>query len=249
MWICPTLGRPERLQELAKSWNRMQPDTKLIVRLWDGDVRLEAYSKLKWPATWHFYTSSKKYLGPTLNEFFEAYKEEETYGFIADDVVLRTPSGLEHLEAMAAPFYIAYPNDCLQRYRLCTHFCIGGELVRELGWFALPDMLHMVDMPWYNIGRNTGLIRYCAQVIFQHKHFLTGTVEKDDTYSVTYRGNVNRPNSQLYLQDHGNLKKWLEKGLALDAIKALRVATVMSEDWDEWEAQDKVDALIVPEMV
>ena len=252
MWVCPTLGRPERLAELARSWERCQPSTKLAVRLWEGDPRLDEYREMKWPKSWHFYRSEKKYLGPALNEFFAAYPDEETYGFIADDIVLRSPGGLELLESLAQPFFVVYPNDCLQRHKLCTHFCLGGDLVRELGWLALPMVRHSVDLPWYNIARNTGLLRYEPRVIFQHKHFLVGSAEKDSTYGILYKGNVLAPNSELYEEDMNQLRRWLNakegQGLAQSVLKALRLVTVRSEDWEEWAEQDRADAIVVPEL-
>lgn len=251
MWVCPTLGRPERLSELARSWERCQPHTKLAVKLWVGDPRLEDYAKHKWPKGWHFYRSEVKYLGPSLNEFFKTYPEEKSYGFIADDIVLRTKGGLELLESLAEPFFVVYPNDCLQRNRLCTHFCIGGDLVRELGWFTLPQMMHSVDMPWWNLGRNTGLLRYEPRVVFQHKHFLTGQAERDSTYEVTYKKDRNQPSTELHAQDHAKLEAWCNGKhapcLAKDVLHVMRLVTVGCEDWDEWDAQDRADSIVVPQ--
>jgi len=245
-WVCPTLSRPHRLQELAKSWERCQPQTHLYVRLWAGDPLRKEYQALSWPKMFKFYDSDAKGCGEALNDFFERHPDEEFYGFIADDIVLRTRGGCELLQSLAAPFFVAYPNDCLQRWKMATHFCIGGDLVREVGWFAHPEMEHgEIDVVWYNIATHCGLLRYEPRVIFQHKHYLSGQASWDEVYSASYSQTANRPDSAMAKRDHDRLLKWFEADLKALLVKIQREVFVACEDWESWKKEDEANALVL----
>lgn len=193
MWFCPTFQRPEGLRRLADSWEKYAPDMPLAIRIWEHDPKREEYGKYEWPKNWEFYVSDTEYFSPALNEFFAKYPNEETYGFIADDMILTGQGSLEHLDALASPFFIAYPNDTIQRHVLPTHYSIGGELVRTMGWFAAPFLKHChTDMVWKLLGLNCGLLRYAPQIVFYHNHYLRGRTEYDATYQRVYdeKGNV-----------------------------------------------------------
>jgi len=248
VWFCPTLGRPKRLKQLAKSWERCEPNTPLHVRLYVHDTRMADYKAMRWPKNWFFYTSDKLRCGPALNEFYhDKNPTADSYGFIADDIVLRTKGGLGHLEALAEPYFIAYPNDTLQREKLCTHFCIGGALVRELGWFSLPGLQQSIDMPWMYIGMHTSLLRYAPNVVFQHKHFLNDGAPKDATYSMVYAGNSTTPTADFIQQDTRFLEKYMEKQIFEDVVKIKKMLFVDTEDPQEWDEQDAADRIIVME--
>lgn len=236
MWICPTFDRPQRLKELARSWERCQPAHKLFIRLWRGDPSYLEYKSMKWPQLWRFYDSDAKGCGEALNEFFLQHSNEPFYGFIADDVVLRTKGGLEHLQALAHPFFIAYPNDTIQRHRHCTHFCIGGDLVREVGFFAHTGFNHgFIDAVWYAIGLETGLLRYAPQIIFQHRHFLTRLVPRDNTYAASYGADDStRPDTVVAQVDEERFEKYM-KDEHPEIVKRVRQELfVACEDWDSW---------------
>lgn len=236
MWICPTFGRPQRLKELARSWERCQPATRLHVRLWRGDPCYLEYKTLKWPHTWRFYDSDMKGCGEALEEFFELHPEEPFYGFVADDIVLRTKGGMEHLQALAIPFFIAYPNDTIQRQHHCTHFCIGGDLVREVGFFAHTGFGHgFIDTVWMSVGLSTGLLRYAPHVIFQHKHFFTDPALHDETYRASYAdASSKEPDTVMHLADYERYQKYLRDEHEAIVQRIQRELFVQCEDWDEW---------------
>jgi hypothetical protein len=215
--------------------------------LWKDDPKKKEYYAYRWPKSWHFYESHIKLLAPSMNEFVQEHRPDaESYGFIADDVVLRTPGGLELLNALADPCYIAYPNDTIQRHVMATHFCVGGELVRLLGWWAHPEVSHSVDVPLTVLGRLTGLLRYAPFVIFDHQHFVTGKAPQDATYGATYEQGANQPGTQMYKGDIAALDAYMAIGgqMHADARKIIAWTVFHSEsESEEWAAQDRVDAL------
>jgi len=249
VWLCPAYSRPKRLAVLAKSWEKCQPRTPLHVRLWSGDPFKEEYKKRRWPKTWSFYESSHQRVGPTLNEFAFEYRPGcETYGFIAEDVVLRTPGGLEHLAALAEPCYISYPNDMIQRWRLATHPCVGGELIRELGWWAHPDVEHGFDVPLMTVGLLCRLTRYTPFVVFDHQHFLRNPELFDEVYGELYTNGSKQPNSLMHMKDLEAIRRYQKEGEAdKDAAKVIGWLHSLAEDPDEWAAEDRAAKLILPD--
>lgn len=210
MWFCPTYQRPERLRELADSWVKYEPETPLTIRLWEKDPRLADYQAQTWPENWTFYISDTKYFSAALNEFFARHPDESVYGFIADDIVLTGSGGLEYLAAMANPFFIAYPNDTLTRHFLPTHWCIGGELARTLGWIAPPFLRHLyTDNVLKMLGQSCGLLRYAPHVVFYHKHFISNRSKFDAAYSEMY-SDKGEMNTIAGAADANALKNYIE---------------------------------------
>jgi hypothetical protein len=186
-FFCPTFQRPKRLMELANSWDEHARGMPLFVRVWDKDPHKEEYLDTKWPDEWTLYESSAEWTAEALQEFFEKDRERDYYGFIGDDIVLESRDAIGNLVREAGNIYIAYPNDRIQRHNLSTHFCIGGDLVRTVGYLCPPGFKHhYLDQVWHTIGLNTGLLRYRPDVIFNHKHVVRGKAEMDATYQRVY---------------------------------------------------------------
>ena len=203
MWILPSLGRPERAQEVAET----APDAPIILRLHWGDPRLEDYMKVKWPRLWSVVTSEKLSLCETLNWAFKEHPLARCYGFLADDTIPSPKEWWLELEHYAGNWNIAFPDDGVHGKHLCTHHCIGGDLMREVGWWALPGLKHSyVDTAWYLIGSNLGLLRYRKRVKFNHAHPINKKAEQDATYRV---------GQSFWEQDTKVFKDWM----ARDATK------------------------------
>jgi hypothetical protein len=187
MWICPTLGRPGRLGNLASSWTEKKP---LLVVLTVDDPRYEEYVSRSWPASWQFLSVKEKFLVPKLNLAFGSQPDADFYGFIADDVRIESPSVLTKLEALAEGWFLSYPNDTIHGKDLGTHFCVGGSLAREMGWMAHPSFRHYyIDNVWKGIGLANGIYRYAPDVIFHHEHPIKVPSMVDEIYSSTYLEN------------------------------------------------------------
>lgn len=184
MWMCPTFQRPDRLKELAEAWKRTAAGEPLYVRIWTEDKYKDEYFAHTWPEEWVLYESDAEWCGEAIQEFFTLYPGADSYGFIGDDVVPCTDGWVKELESAAGAWFVAYPNDTIQRHGLCTHAVIGGELLRTLGWWVPPGFKHhYLDQVWMNVGGNCGLLRYCPQVTFYHKHPVVKRVKTDAVYA------------------------------------------------------------------
>ena len=227
-WFCPTFQRPERLAQLALSWECCEPDTKLYVRVWEGDPRRNDYFSFSWPEAWELYRGKGEWCGDALQEFYKKFPDEKFYGFIGDDVLLRNKGGLGVLEKSAGDENIAYPNDLFQRDKLCTHFCIGGELVRTAGFLVPKGFRHQyLDCVWHIIGLNTGLLRYHPEVIFDHQNpFAKG--DQSFTDEVTMKA---------HSQEGLALKRWEEwqEKEGREVITRVRKRLAGFEEQDNWD--------------
>ena len=209
MWILPSLGRPERAQKVAEK----SPDSPILLRLHWGDDRLGDYLSLKWPKAWTVKVDKGLSLTETLNWALETYPTEDSYGFLADDTLPEPEDWQETLEYYAGHWNIAYPDDGIHGKKLCTHHCIGGRLMRQVGWWGLPGLKHsFLDNAWYLIGANIGALRYIPQVKFKHLHELRDKSLHDETYAV----------GQSYLKnDKEVFEYWVENG-AQETVNKLR---------------------------
>lgn len=239
MWICPTFQRPQRLAELAISWEKHAKGKELYVRVWESDPFKEEYLSTEWPEGWHLYTSSAEWCGEAIREFYTLNPNESCYGFIGDDIVLRTPDAIERLEQAAGDWYLAYPNDTIQRHRISTHFCIGGKLANTLGWIVPNTFRHnYMDVPIYYLAINTGLLRYCPDIIFHHKHFIRDRAEKDATYERIYPNGATSPTGPI--EDEGK-RAWDEYyagPLRKDVKKVMGALKQEFEDEAAWNEED-----------
>jgi len=238
-WFCPTFQRPERLAELALSWERNAPGVPLHVRVWEKDPRKEDYFKYDWPDGWELYESKKEWAGEAFNEYFDWNPNEDFYGFIGDDTVLRTKNGLKALEITAGRMFMSYPNDTIHRHRLNPHYCLGGDTARALGFVTPRTFYHFnMDRAMQFITGNCGLQRYCPQVVLQHKHFLWELSERDATYRKVYGGIPLEKLDKFVPPDERIYKEW-EREDGMNIVIDLRMKLLSQyENHDKWEEED-----------
>lgn len=104
----------------------------------------------------------------------------------ADDLVFVTPGWdtlmLETLAGLGGTG-IVFP-DGKRRYDVPEHPLISTDWVRELGHFAEPSLAHFYcDNVWAELGKRTGLIRFCPEAVIEHRHYsVDRSVPHDETY-------------------------------------------------------------------
>jgi hypothetical protein len=156
----------------------------VILTLYEKDERIDEYLDQQWPASWKIEPVDMLGNGPSYNEILRRYPMEHQYGFLADDAVLSTPNMLNELEAEADLWNVAYANDQHHGANLCTMPCIGGELVRLVGYLSPQWIVHWgIDNVWQEIGRVRNCLRYREDLKYDHLHPLFGTGKMDKTYS------------------------------------------------------------------
>lgn len=182
MWTLTSMGRPKRIREMVDSyaWGAESP---VLLTLWEGDPTLRQYLDQAWPANWRTEIVPMRGNGPTYNEILMRYPDEPCYGFLADDVLLDVPGMLGALEKGAGAWNVAYANDQHHRDLIPTMPCLGGDLVRAVGYLSVPNLVHWgVDTAWGEIGRRLGALRYFEQLTYTHNNVIFGTAPDDRTY-------------------------------------------------------------------
>lgn len=85
---------------------------------------------------------------------------------------------------------VVYGNDLFQRDRLPTAPGISTDIVRELGWYAPPELQHWYcDNFWLELGKRSGRLTYLPDVIIEHRNVQAGKAPDDATYQA---GGLNR---------------------------------------------------------
>lgn len=181
-WFCPSLGRPNNLKRLADLWETAGV-TKLHVRLMEDDKELDKYLSISYPDAWEIKIGKRLFLSQMLNEFADENPKENCYGFIGDDVVPITNNWARRLEEEAGDWFLSFPDDEIHHGNLCPHMCVGGELLRAIGWWGNPLLHHsFIDNTLMTIGASLELCQYVEEVKFEHWHPIIEKADMDNTY-------------------------------------------------------------------
>jgi hypothetical protein len=129
--------------------------------------------------------------GP-FNYFFQHYYAD-FYAMLGDDSVPRTRGWDYAIAKAATPDKVAYPNDGLGH---CTCPAVGGDLVREMGWFTYPGIKQLyADTQWFSFARHRNILVYLSDVLVEHMHWSAGKSPYDDTYA---RKRTHKENDAMY---------------------------------------------------
>lgn len=186
MWVFATRARPENCLRFINAWTQTQASSPVYVRIDDCDPKLNQILELPWPKKFSLNVGPRLGLKAALQEMFLKFPDEDWYGFLADDLVPLTKHWDKILIETAGNCNISYPNDLGKKRKrdLPTHPCVGGDLVRAIGWFGLPATYHYyLDDIYRFIGQNLNNIYRLEDVIVEHMHYGRGKAEIDETYN------------------------------------------------------------------
>lgn len=202
MWVLPTRSRPDSCLRFINAWKDTSASTPVYVRLDLDDPEIESLKKLPWPTEFNIFIAPRRGLSPSMNEVFEFYPDEPWYGLLADDLLPQTPLWDQALIDAAGTLNISYPNDQGNNPDLPTHPCVGGDLVRKIGWFGFPPCGHyFVDTVWQFIGTQLENIQRLDNVVVEHMHYSVGKSEIDQNY---------QESNQKWKHDKRAYRDWCE---------------------------------------
>ena len=182
-WLLPSLRRPGNVARIARSYVDTEATGRVILRLHKGDPTLPEYEKLDLPETWDVHVGPECAAAGAMRWAFDRWPNEDFYGFLGDDIILQTPGWDLSLSNGAGRWGNAYPDDGIQGRNLATHPTVGGDLVRALGWWALPGVIHcFVDTALMYVAQRIGTLRYYPGVKFDHLHPIVGRGANDEVY-------------------------------------------------------------------
>ena len=187
MWFLPSRSRAGNVKRFFEAYRRTGAVSPGVLRI-DADDAGD-YLGIELPVGWSLHIGQRMTLGEMTNEFFQLNPLAPWYGLIGDDVVPVTLGWDKTLISLAGRCGIAYPNDNHQAPQLACHMVIGGDLVREMGWLALPGLDRLyIDTVWTDIGRGRAVMVYAPGVLVEHYHFSNGKAPMDAVYK--------KPNAQ-----------------------------------------------------
>lgn len=183
MWLLPSRQRPESLKRFFDAYRETGADSPGVVWLDDDDY--DKYMDINLPKGWFFIINEPMDgTGPITNAFLERYPNEPWYGLLGDDVIPRTQGWDKKLIAAAGSNGVAYGNDLINAERHAAHPVVGGDMVRSLGWLALPGCKRIyIDDALMEVAKRRGTLKYIPEVVLEHMHYTAGKSQFDDTYA------------------------------------------------------------------
>jgi hypothetical protein len=185
--ICPTRGRRQQAERLLKSFTGTKKlDTTDLVFITDGDD--DSYESMDWGEANSGVLTPRDSLTGKLNRTADAYTDMyDAMMFVGDDHVFETDGWddiMLHMLADMGGTGMIYPDD-KRRTDVPEMIMISSDIVKTLGCFAEPSLKHYyIDNAWSEIGKRTGLLKFCPEVVVRHLHYsVIGLgVERDQTY-------------------------------------------------------------------
>lgn len=198
---------------MMDAWDVTHATADVVVGVDEDDSQLQEYVRVVDHPRFGLAVGPRRGLAGTTNELARMYVDDYRFlGSIGDDHVPRTPEWDKTIEAELERLGtgIVYPNDLLQGERLPTAAFLTSDIVKRLGWMALPTAKHMfIDNAWKALGEKLGALSYLPDVIVEHCHFAAGKVEADEVYS---QGNAS------WVTDEAAFRDWLEHQIDADVV-------------------------------
>jgi hypothetical protein len=206
--IIPSTGRAEQCARLVERIHETATNpVKVVISVEQKDVR--AYADVRWPGgssfTGRFYGLVSESIDddfPGTNHVAAMNRAQRwLLGFPGaptgldpkiivkmDDDHWPVTNGwdLDYLDALAqlGGTGVVYGNDLFQGEALPTVPGISADIVRELGWYAPPQLGHLFcDNFWLELGRRAGRLRYLPATIIEHRHPQAGKADRDQVYA------------------------------------------------------------------
>lgn len=224
--LLPSRGRPEGAKAAIETFNETKSmfDTKIVLVLSRDDPKLMDYmdlGHLNWMSADYGYDTLTKKLNWAVETFnrYPQLPDPDIFGFVADDNRFRTEGWDVHIDQALSKPGIAYGNDLYQGAGLPTSWFVSAEIVKALGWFALPTSDHMyLDNAWKTLGERLERLVYLPDVVIEHMHPVVGKGVWDETYSLS---NTN----ERLTKDREAFENWVQKGIDQDVRKVIEAVT------------------------
>lgn len=186
--MVPTRWRRENCERFLKSFTETADNADLMF-ISDADDQ-DTYEGMDWGSAVHTILDfGPSRFGNVKKMNHVAMAEAENYDaimYIGDDNLCATPHWdtllLEQIQDLGGTG-MAYGDD-KRRNDIPEHVVITTDIIRELGHFAEPSLdFYYIDNVWAELGGRSNLIRYCPDIVFEHRHYQVDPgVEHDQTY-------------------------------------------------------------------
>lgn len=184
MWALATRSRPNNCRRFIQAWIETEASSPVYVRMDECDPHLQELLSLPWPKEFLINVGPRGRLGVCTQEMLAKYPNEPWYGMLGDDVIPKTKHWDQLLIQRAGSHDIAAGNDVHEKSVRIIHPCVGGDLVRLVGFFAVPGCEHVcIDTFWEQLHHYFGRNNQMRDVILEHAHFFFNQAQEDYVYT------------------------------------------------------------------
>lgn len=177
--IVPSFKRQKKIMECINAWRETtsgKSDFLLVLESKDDGYPTASDIMVK--------VGDYGCVGKAMNEAFKAYPNYKFYAHINDDHHFRTKGWEEMVMEALKNGGFAYGNDLLQGEKLASAVIISGDIVRKLGYMAVPELTHLyLDDCWMDLGRKINKLFYLPEVVIEHMHPGAGKATMDEEYT------------------------------------------------------------------
>lgn len=191
VWILPTFNRPKQCAAVLNKLKSTSCSTPGIIFVNGNkkDYEREFFNYEMLPQGWRvIYNSENIGAIGALNKIFELYPNEDFYGFIGDDEFVEGENWDTKLIGAAGKWNFSHGLDNIhQGKRAQGYLCLGGDLVRAVGFIALRETWHWygLDDMWETLEK-TGICKniLVPEVKVVHRHPMDGVTKNDACYEL-----------------------------------------------------------------
>jgi hypothetical protein len=225
--VIPSRGRPQRAWDAVQAVREtaVLVSTSVVLAVDADDPELPAYKVLRWD---YPYAAEVSLVVLDASDTGDLVRATNTVsmrvatadpaailGNLGDDHLCRTPGWDKRIVDTLRSPGIAYGNDLLQGAKLPTAPFVSSSIVRALGWFFPPFLVHMYpDNVLRDIGDRLGRLHYLPDVIIEHVHPGAGKAELDEGYR--------RADASTH-RDRDAYQRWRRRQMAAD-VERVRAA-------------------------
>lgn len=218
--VVPSRGRPGNIKDLITQWVQTEVTATLLVAVDDDDPQRDNYETAMKHAPndeqYQLVSGLRLRLAGTLNDVIMPRVDmHDIIGFMGDDHRPRTFLWDTYIEDVVGQFgtSVTYANDLLQGQNLPTQVFITADIIKTLGYFVPPGLVHMyLDNTWKAWGEAMNRLYYLPNVVIEHMHPIAGKSEWDDGYKEVNAGSQ-------YETDQAAFKQYVASRLHDDAEK------------------------------
>jgi hypothetical protein len=195
--MCSSRNRPKELIRMLESFDTTRTiDSEVVVYISDDDPRLSEYRDALKDRRWIYEIGSHKYMVDVLNYFStKIYPDCEYYQEVNDDHIYQTVGWdrmlTDVIENSGYGWGMSFPNNTINKNPSAT--MISGNIVRSLGWYALPTLRHSsTDCSTAQIGNALKRLYYVGEAIIEHRcwhdtvHGIGVRAPEDDNVKFVY---------------------------------------------------------------
>lgn len=215
IWILPIRERAAGVETLNESIKWADPLARVVAIFDDDDPELEQCRAAADPRWLRIVMPEGHSTAAKINYAVSLYPNEKFYGLLANDIEVRAPGTLSLLAAACPDYGLSYCSDSIHDKALATHPCVGGALVKAIGYWAYPKAKHTgIDVYLTNLAYEFDGCVYVNGGKFWHKHYTHERAPFDAVYQRA---------KDYAAADRAASESWLREGQSA-AQRAIRKA-------------------------